>query len=455
MRELRDPCPADEFFVRWYLGWKVGAILLTTRHLNERKPFRQEASAKKDRETAAALADIGITPPEASLFNVVHFGLTVHASDLCRRAAYRDYSVGGPVTTQNCQTALAGVLAKNWLQIVDEATLGRIQDDVRREQLIGPIYGFPSLGGVDFTHAGAEQWFRICERLWDSGHDESFAYCDVVREKSAHYFLSKSRAVAERDSRQEWESVVSVAGPFTIGPWRANWWRRFPAGYRIEVEDRMQWRGRCSGGGGFISLKVRKLPLSRSKDVLDRHNVSWVEWLVMASLEHSTDQREVVRKVTKTSKRLGVVLTEAECLGGLEACVRNGWLRRVDEQITAEITGLLRADSAIMPIPFDPMEHRWRELDFSAEGALLYRMLSAEIFGQDWEDGLIVEASYFREEHRYCATEVGLDAVREEYTESGENPASVRTVPIGPWCVYWWKRFRSGHRMELTFGEHN
>ena len=32
-------------------------------------------------------------------------------------------------------------------------------------------------------------------------------------------------------------------------------------------------------------------------------------------------------------------------------------------------------------------------------------------------------------------------------------PKSARTFPIGPWCVYWWERFTSGYRLELTFGQ--
>jgi hypothetical protein len=86
-------------------------------------------------------------------------------------------------------------------------------------------------------------------------------------------------------------------------------------------------------------------------------------------------------------------------------------------------------------------------------GDQLYRVVSAEIFGRDWEDALDVEDSYFREEHHYCATEAGLAGVAQGYVASGEIPTSSRIVPIGPWCVRWWWRFPSGYRLELTFGE--
>jgi hypothetical protein len=132
--------------------------------------------------------------------------------------------------------------------------------------------------------------------------------------------------------------------------------------------------------------------------------------------------------------------------------MRNGWLREVDEHTTREILNLLRSDPAVIAVPFNPEDH-WRELDFSESGAQLYRMVSSEIFGSEWEDGLIVEDLYYREEHRYCATEEGVAAITREYAEFGEVPNSAHTVAIGPWCVYWWRRFRSGYRLELTFGE--
>ncbi len=453
---MRDPGPAGELLVRQPFGKGIDAIPLTHLSLNERELARQEARAKKDRETVAAFAEIGITPAEASLLNVVHYGLTVPPSDLCRRAAGCDYSLGGRVTLEENQAALVDCLSKIWLQIVDAAALGRIQDEIRGERLLGPIYDYPALGGVEFTHAGAEQWFRICTHLWDGGRDAYFEFCDAVHEKTWHYFRSESAAVAERDRWKGYECVASVSGPYPIGPWRAQWWRRYPEGYHIHVEQRMQWQGRCSSGGGHCFLQPMKLPFdpARARDVLDRHNVALVEWLVMTSLEHATDQRGIVgRLVTDRGlKRLGISLTEVECLSGLEACRRNGWLRRVDEHAIAEIRNLLRADAAVMPVPFEPERH-WVEFDFTVEGAQLYRMVSAEILGPEWEDGLAVEDTYYREEHRYCTTKEGLATVLQEYSESHETPKSVRTVPIGSWCVHWWQRFRSGYRLELTFGD--
>jgi hypothetical protein len=415
-----------------------------------------EARSRRDGENAAALAEIRVTPAEASLFNVLHFGLTVPPSDLCRRASFRDYSVGGTVTEEENLTALADCLSKGWLQVIDLAALLRIQDDVRRDGLFGPVYGYPPLGGVDFTHAGAEQWFRVLERLFARRAAKAFAYSNVVGAKSQHYYVSKSTAEVNADLWKSYEGVVSVAEPLPIGPWRANWWRRFPQGYRFDVEERMKWQSCISQGGAHCVFDHQALPadIAHTREVLRHLNVTIVEWLVFASMEIPIGGRNRIPGWVNESalERFGVHLTESECVDGLESCLRKGWVRQVDGQYISEIGDLLRADLTLMPIPFDPSKYR-PELDFSPEGAQLYRMISAEIFGTAWEDSLYVEVTRFREEHRYCVTTEGLEAVRQEYVETGDHPQSVRTVPIGPWCVFWWRRFHSGFRMELTFGE--
>lgn len=219
---MRDPGPPTSCSSTGNPAGKSTRILLTPTFVNEREFARQEARAKKERETAAALAEIGIKPAEASLFHVVHFGLTVPPSDLCRRAASPPYSLGGHVSSEECETALADCLSRGWLQNIDDAVLGRLQDDVRRAGLLGPVYGYPQVGGVDFTRAGAEQWFRICDRLGNGGSKNSFPFCDVVHVKTANYFLSKLAALSasERIKQCEDEGAVSITEPYSIGATR-------------------------------------------------------------------------------------------------------------------------------------------------------------------------------------------------------------------------------------------
>src|SRR5437870_4745758 len=111
--------------------------------------------------TAKALdpADVGVTPAEDALFTAVHYGLTTSPSDLPSTAARESYGEGS-ATEEECGTALTACLAKGWLQVIDEPALARIADELRAGRFIGPIYGLPPIGVVDFTRAGAELWQR-------------------------------------------------------------------------------------------------------------------------------------------------------------------------------------------------------------------------------------------------------------------------------------------------------
>jgi len=96
----------------------------------------------------------------------------------------------------------------------------------------------------------------------------------------------------------------------------------------------------------------------------------------------------------------------------------------------------------------------------------------AEWLGSHWEDALIVENCYYREEHHYCETVAALQEVESKYggdqvrcfkTAAGlqqivykhkkENIRARRLIPLGPWCVSWWQRYPAGYRLELEIGE--
>jgi hypothetical protein len=76
-----------------------------------------------------------------------------------------------------------------------------------------------------------------------------FAFTDVVHEKTAQYYRTWAAAAAAIEEIRNQDEVVNVTGPSPTGPWHAQWWRRFPDGYRIDIEERRQWQGRGSRGG--------------------------------------------------------------------------------------------------------------------------------------------------------------------------------------------------------------
>jgi hypothetical protein len=265
--------------------------------------------------------NVNLTPAESALFYATHFG-TWPASRLPATAAGELYN-RGRATTADCEAALADCLARGWFQVIDEAALATITNDLRAAGLIGPIYGLPELGDADFTPVGAA--------IWLSGNgspdpsERTFAYQIQIEAhgKSSHYFSTKAAALATINEIQGYD-VGSISGPFEIGPWRAQWWRRFLDGYRIDLE----WHGYCPAGNHYHLARVARCggthcgeqqpqaDLQRLQHILDCHNVTLSQWLLLEAMDSSwmTYTSHLPRIVTDSvSKRFGRTVSEEEC----------------------------------------------------------------------------------------------------------------------------------------------
>jgi hypothetical protein len=208
--------------------------------------------------------------------------------------------------------------------------------------------------------------------------------------------------------------------------------------------------------------------LQRLQHILDCHNITLAQWLLLAVMDTCL--------VTYTSRLPGIVadwagrwfgvtISEEECRTGLQDCLRLGWLSSADFEPTdpthqtiaretleriGEVKALLREEPAIMPIA---LTWALRSIHFTPSGAALYRTLAAEWLGPAWEDEINVSQQSYREEHHYCETEEGMQAALQKYACRQEKVLASKVVPIGPWCVQWWKRFPRGYRVELQLGD--
>ncbi len=257
--------------------------------------------------------NVNLTPAQAALFCRIHFSAWP-ASDLPATAAHEWYS-GGRATTADCEAALAECLARGWLQVIDEAALAAILDDVRAAGLIGPLHDLPDLGDVDFTPVGAAIWLSECEP-----HDPNsppFDYPIVVRAKSSHYFRTKAAALATINEMQGWDGFGSISGPFEIGPWRAQWWRRFLDGYRIDIE----WHGQGPRGHYHLARFTQdQAELQRLRHILDCHNITLAQWLLLAAMDTGlvTWTSRFPRIVADSAgRRFGMTISEEECRTGV------------------------------------------------------------------------------------------------------------------------------------------
>lgn len=399
-----------------------------------------------------------MTRSECALFIAIHYGITVEPTELPGRAAHEYHSP--TVTLRDTQTALDACLAKGWLQIVDETTLTAIVTELREKRIIGPIYGLPQIGGVDFTAFGAQLWKHFKERCRRDSGEPPFAFTDVVREKSSRFFRTDAAALAASEELKAKYQNVNVTTPIPIGPWRAQWWRRFPSGFRIDIDERMHWQGRASGSatGCFMPYFPKPADPEILKKCLEQNQVTLGEWMLLAAAENgwaNSGKSDLPWWVDDFSNaNYGVSVSESELQHGLDSCLTHGWLRIVDQQAIDQVCALLQNDIALMPLletkGICPGNYRY---DFSPAGAKLYRRVATEIFGPDWEDNLLVQKGWYWEEHRYCESEKGLNDIVQDIRDGGRVVRVVRTIPIGPWCVYWWERFPAGFRMELDIEE--
>ncbi|HVW01122.1 MAG TPA: hypothetical protein VHB77_12305, partial [Planctomycetaceae bacterium] len=293
---------------------------------------------------------------------------------------------------------------------------------------------------------------------------------------TAYFFRSRSAALRGTEKLREGRPA-SISDPVPIGAWRAQWWRRFCEGYRVDADWRTQGQSR-GAASEWCSIEYPGADLSRLQPALDRHNVTLAEWLAMESMELVSLSPELLYPCIPrwARQRFGLNISSEECRTGLDACIGRGWLRMTNADTDEEIRSLFEREPALLavprvalhwrklrratidpseptklvPIPEGPADH-WGLVDFSPKGAQLYRMIQSEWLGSDWEDNLLVECPYSWEEHHYCESQSDFGSIIPQHIADGMTVLTSRVVPIGPWCVYWWKQFPSGYRMQTEF----
>jgi len=404
-------------------------------------------------ERARLLAAVGITPAEAALFQVIQYGITDPPEYLPRRAL--NYAFHDSATLAESQAALDACLAKGWLQVIDERALAEIQTTLRADGCLGPVYGLPDLGGVDFTAAGAERWLHF-NAYSDFGYSpRPFSYTDVVHSQTAHYFTSHAGAADYLEKYVDPETTT-IHGPVAIGPWRADWWLTFREGVRVDLDVRSQWElARHDDSDNSLPPCIGNGPRGRAdlQDALDRRHMTRAQWHLL-NLVRTDPVQEIVSRASRTSRRkLGVELSDEECLNALEGCLRNGWIRQLDRAAIAEIQASLRLEPAETPLPLD-FAARLGGLDYTPVGAGLYWSIVTEVNGPDWLATFSLTHEYYREEHRYCESRGGCTSgVFGGLATAGKAVRSEQCPRIGPWCAHWSEKFPSGYRLELQLGD--
>lgn len=142
----------------------------------------------------------------------------------------------GRVSVEVCQEALAACILKEWLTVVSHHTLQEIESFLEEQPAIGPVYGLPEAGDVDFTVVGAQLFQDIDRELFGSLlRQRAYSIAKLEGKQRLYSPTKKGALLGVAEIRQRY-NVVSVSDPIPVGAWRIYWWQRYPKGYCIELE---------------------------------------------------------------------------------------------------------------------------------------------------------------------------------------------------------------------------
>jgi hypothetical protein len=150
-------------------------------------------------------------------------------------ASHSEGDLRGSVTASECMSALEACVTKKWLIVVDRAYVKRCHSLVRRRKYIGPVYGYPKLGDVDFSSYGANMYKRIFIKLFGRHWSDPHGY-RLKKNHNLRYFFRSKRAASAAIAKWISEGVLVFANKITaVGPWCVYWWKPFARGYSVDV----------------------------------------------------------------------------------------------------------------------------------------------------------------------------------------------------------------------------
>lgn len=135
--------------------------------------------------------------------------------------------------------ALEKCIRRNLLRVMTQADLDEIHERLNERPGIGPLYGLPKVGDIDFTTTGADTFSSIRESRradhpWShrwakeiDPHDPAlthiYAYDELTAGNQIFYgALTRQNTV-----------IVNVQ---PVGQWYRYWWDGYEKGYRISMK---------------------------------------------------------------------------------------------------------------------------------------------------------------------------------------------------------------------------
>lgn len=405
------------------------------------------------------VSQMGIEVAEYAVLTLIHYGINESKDTLARWATSRDYNLGSDLSLAETSAAVDSCFQRGLLRILTRAALAEIKDDLERNHVVGPIYGLPESGKIDFTNEGASLWRSIQLAIPDvnpSQLQRGFANCDVIEIRTRRYFVSRRAAERQRKLLSRMSDVPSVTKVIPCPDLRLTWWSSPTKGWQFDFTEEMHWTGRSGGGnspslwwdaeqGGIDSTRVRQKCRGCGMDLSD-----WCVLLTVASSEFLLAKNLRRCAIAFAQRQFRLRNAPERIADAISRCAKKQLIGRMGKGAIHRIGASIATSPRPMVVPELVPEH----VDLSPAGVELLLELGPNIFGDAWLDGWRVEQDVFRREHRYAQTLLDVASVFDEYNQSEETVLSVGPItPLGPWCVHWWERHPTGYRVELEIGQ--
>jgi hypothetical protein len=134
-----------------------------------------------------------------------------------------------------CEEALTSCLNRKLLQVIDGAALDHLHRFVEQERLIGPVYGFPQEGDVDFTPTGAHTYRNLRTELYGADWGAHQEYPRIDSDGQEVFFRTAEGGMKFLQAQPQRLWLTNPPALLPVGPWCVYWWEQYPSGYRINL----------------------------------------------------------------------------------------------------------------------------------------------------------------------------------------------------------------------------
>ena len=424
----------------------------------------------------------GISPVEFFVLDSVrHYG---HYGDDKESLIHNAYIASPHVaerayTVAEIRSAYEQCERSNWIQVADATTIRDIREYVDRNDLARPIFGFPEVGGVVFTHDGAAMYLKaLKQRSIDTpvakpippGHE----FENEVRAIDGYYLFSLDAAFHERRWLEDCgRNVTACRVEHDV---LVYWWKVHSTVYYIESDtlneageqtdvtelDSFADESQRTSADASASRRSERMQdpaaMHTEREMLieslGTYGVADAEWLLFTAIAsrdvYESRAIESAMEVLHSMLPYLGAITEEQCRQAVDECLAKGWICVVTRDVWDKRERSIAEKGLGQPLH---KVRSLRQLDVTPEGARVFDAVATSVFGKDWSFHDYVHVTKYRTV-RYFYDYWKRAKFGAWFTRHRSGIVSVvGPKRIGPWAPYWWWQFPEGFIVDAEFSD--